>query len=63
MKWSRRCARSALRGDLSILLVEQSLDFALRLADRVYIMDQGTIVHEGSAGADSREVVESHLML
>ena len=51
------------QGDLSILLVEQSLDFALRLADRVYIMDQGTIVHEGNAGAASREVVESHLML
>ena len=51
------------QGDLSILLVEQSLDFALRLADRVYIMDQGTIVHEGSAGPASREVVEGHLML
>jgi urea transport system ATP-binding protein len=51
------------QGDLSILLVEQSLDFALRLADRVYIMDQGTIVHEGSAGRASREVVEGHLML
>ena len=51
------------QGDLSILLVEQSLDFALRLADRVYIMDQGTIVHEGNAGPANREVVESHLML
>lgn len=51
------------QGDLSILLVEQSLDFALRLADRVYIMDQGTIVHEGSAGPANREVVERHLML
>ena len=51
------------QGDLSILLVEQSLDFALRLADRVYIMDQGTIVHEGSAGPENRAVVERHLTL
>ena len=51
------------QGDLSILLVEQSLDFALRLADRVYIMDQGTMVHEGDAGPANRDVVERHLML
>ena len=51
------------QGELSILLVEQSLDFALRLADRVYIMDQGTIVHEGSAGPANRAVVERHLTL
>ena len=49
--------------DLAILLVEQSLDFALRLADRVYVMDQGTFVHEGNAEEASREVVEGHLML
>ena len=51
------------RGELAILLVEQSLDFALRLADRVYVMDQGTFVHEGRAGAANRTVVERHLML
>ena len=51
------------RGELAILLVEQSLDFALRLADRVYVMDQGTFVHEGRAGAENRAMVERHLML
>ena len=51
------------RGELAILLVEQSLDFALRLADRVYVMDHGNFVHEGRAGAENRAVVESHLML
>ena len=50
-------------GDLSILLVEQSLDFALRLADRVYVMDHGTFVHKGNAGPASRAVVEGHLTL
>ena len=51
------------QGELAILLVEQSLDFALRLADRVYVMDHGNFVHEGRAGAENRAVVESHLML
>jgi urea transport system ATP-binding protein len=34
-------------GRMAILLVEQYLDFASRLADYVYVMDQGTIVLEG----------------
>jgi urea transport system ATP-binding protein len=34
---------------MAILLVEQYLDFCRELADHVYIMDRGEIVHEGSA--------------
>ena len=34
-------------GHMAILLVEQYLDFASRLADYVYVMDQGAIVLEG----------------
>lgn len=34
---------------LSILLVEQNIQAALKLADRVYIMSKGKIVYEGSA--------------
>jgi urea transport system ATP-binding protein len=34
-------------GNMAILLVEQYLDFASRLADYVYVMDQGAIVLEG----------------
>ena len=33
-------------GGASILLVEQNLAFALRVADRVYLMSKGKIVHE-----------------
>jgi branched-chain amino acid transport system ATP-binding protein len=33
----------------TILLVEQNVELALGIADRAYIMDQGTIVHEGPA--------------
>jgi branched-chain amino acid transport system ATP-binding protein len=39
------------RKGVTILLVEQSVEQALRISDRVYIMDQGRIVHEGSARA------------
>lgn len=35
---------------LSILLSEQNARFALRLADRGYLMDKGVVLHEGSAG-------------
>ncbi|MET0894863.1 MAG: urea ABC transporter ATP-binding subunit UrtE [Acidimicrobiia bacterium] len=35
------------RGGMSILLVEQYVEFALRLADRYAVMDGGTIVHDG----------------
>lgn len=34
---------------LSILLSEQNARFALRLADRGYLMDKGLVLHEGSA--------------
>jgi branched-chain amino acid transport system ATP-binding protein len=34
---------------LSILLVEQNLYSALAVADRVYIMETGQIVHHGTS--------------
>jgi len=36
---------------LTILVVEQNAPTALALSDRVYVMDRGTIVHEGPARA------------
>jgi len=38
-------------GSTAILLVEQYLDFASRLADYVYVMDQGRVVLEGQLEA------------
>ena len=35
---------------ISILLVEQNLGFALELADHVYVLSKGTIVHAGTPG-------------
>lgn len=40
----------AKRG-ISVLLVEQNLRTALRLANRVYLMERGTIVHEATPAA------------
>lgn len=35
--------------NLSVLLVEQNLDFALQVAQRFLVMEKGKIVHEGTA--------------
>ena len=51
---------SALKGErLSILLVEQNYHLALRVADRVYVMNKGQIVWEGPpAGLEADEDVK-----
>lgn len=38
------------RGDMAIVLVEQYFDFAIALADRMYVMDRGEIVLSGKRG-------------
>jgi branched-chain amino acid transport system ATP-binding protein len=52
----------AKRG-ISVLLVEQNLRTALRLANRVYLMERGQIVHEGTADSlqASPEIVHRYL--
>ncbi|MCO6049181.1 urea ABC transporter ATP-binding subunit UrtE [Mesorhizobium sp. RP14(2022)] len=51
------------RMGLTILLVEQYLDFARELADHVAIMDRGEVVYAGdTAGLDDPDV-RRHLML
>ena len=49
-----------LKGErLSILLVEQNYHLALRVADRVYVMNKGQIVWEGTpAGLEADEDVK-----
>jgi branched-chain amino acid transport system ATP-binding protein len=49
--------------DLSILLVEQNLALALRLADLVYVVENGGIVFHGTPAEldDSEEVKRRHL--
>jgi branched-chain amino acid transport system ATP-binding protein len=36
------------RQRVSMLLVEQNVEMALALADRVYVIDHGTVVFEGT---------------
>ena len=46
---------------ITILLVEQYLDFCRELADQVFIMDRGEIVHRGEASDLDRAEVRKHL--
>ena len=48
-------------GKMSILLVEQYLDFAKELADIFYIMDRGAVVANGPVAELTDEVVRKHL--
>ena len=48
---------------VSMLLVEQNAEMALQLADRVYVIDHGTIVFEGTPARlrDDRQVTATYL--
>ncbi|HEX7108108.1 MAG TPA: urea ABC transporter ATP-binding subunit UrtE [Aestuariivirga sp.] len=46
---------------ITILLVEQYLEFCRELADHVFIMDRGEIVHHGEANDLDRADVRKHL--
>lgn len=48
---------------MSFLLVEQYLDFCRDLADKVYIMDRGEVVHAGPAEDLDKPEVRRHLMV
>ena len=45
------------RGDLSVLLVEQHVGFALRTTDRYYVLESGRITATGEGGADAVDAV------
>ena len=48
-------------GKLSILLVEQYLDFCVSVADKFFIMDRGAIVANGPMPNLNQEIVKQHL--
>lgn len=50
-------------GKMSILLVEQYLDFARELADQFAIMDRGAVVAAGPVAALTDAVVKQHLQV
>lgn len=46
---------------ISVLLIEQFLDFALALADYCYVMENGEIVSEGDAKELNEQVIREYL--
>jgi len=48
-------------GKISILLVEQYLDFCLAVGDSFYIMDRGAVVAEGPISGLDDDIVKAHL--
>ena len=49
------------RGNLSIILVEQYLDFAKAASDEFYILDRGSVVLSGQSEALTSAVIDKHL--
>jgi len=47
------------RGDLSVLLVEQHVGFALRTTGSYYVLESGRITSHGSGGADAVDEVRA----
>lgn len=46
---------------MTVLLVEQYLDFCRELADAIYVMDRGEILHSGPASDLDRDDIRKHL--
>jgi len=55
--------RELKRQRVSMLLVEQNAEMALQLADRVYVIDHGAVVFEGTSAAlrNDRDVMATYL--
>jgi urea transport system ATP-binding protein len=54
-------ARIKAQGQVTILLVEQYLEFAWRLADAFYMMEKGLIVAHGDIADLTEGVVKQYL--
>jgi urea transport system ATP-binding protein len=51
----------ARRGGLSVLLVEQHVGFAMRAAQRYYVLEAGRVTSDGEGGPDSEQTVRAAL--
>ena len=52
---------AGLKGQISILLVEQYLGFGLGLADTVAVISRGAIVEDGRVDSLSRDQLTRHI--
>ena len=44
-----------LRSEVAMVIVEHNLDLVLALADRAYVLERGSVVHEGAGGGAARQ--------
>jgi urea transport system ATP-binding protein len=51
----------ARRGGLSVLLVEQHVGFAMRAAQRYYVLEAGRVTSDGAGGTESEQAVRAAL--
>lgn len=49
------------KGETSMILVEQNLNFAKSVADYIYVIDHGTVVYEGNANQINEEDINQYL--
>jgi urea transport system ATP-binding protein len=56
-------AIASLKGRMSILLVEQYLDFAIRLADSFVVLSRGTVIEAGSGAAMTHAALSRHIAI
>lgn len=56
-------AIASLKGRMSILLVEQYLDFAIRLADGFVVLSRGSVIEAGGGDAMTHATLSRHIAL
>jgi urea transport system ATP-binding protein len=54
---------AAFKGSISLLLVEQYLDFAISLADSFVVLSRGSVVEAGRTETSSREALAHHISI
>ena len=54
-------AKLKSEGGVSVLLVEQYIEFASKLADRYYVMEKGAIVLQGEDARKDQEAIKPYL--
>ena len=52
---------TGLKGRISVLLVEQYLDFAVRIADAVVVLSRGAVVERADRDSLDRDRLSRHI--
>ncbi|MEH2469172.1 urea transport system ATP-binding protein [Nitrobacteraceae bacterium AZCC 2161] len=54
---------ASYKGKISLLLVEQYLDFAISLADAIVVLSRGSVVEANRVESSSRELLQRHIAI